>query len=278
MTDIANKTAFVTGAASGIGLALCQSLLSKGANVMMADIDAAGLEEAKKSLKGDTSKIGMVVCDVAELPSVEAAAKETVTQFDKVHLVFNNAGVSLGGRPGSFAAADWRWITNINILGVVNGVETFLPIIAGQGEGGHIVNTASMAGHIAGIGMNPYFATKFAVVGYSEALSQELASVGIGVSCLCPTWVKSNIHNTAAQSPAQGKVFDKAKEGQGYQMIKSLIENGMEAETYAELCMKAVEQNRLYVFNDPAAKEELIKRNAKVMADYDACLADLGMS
>jgi len=276
MTDIANKTAFVTGAASGIGLALCQSLLAKGANIMMADINAQGLEDAKASLEGDGSKIGITVCDVAELPSVEAAAQETLNQFGKVHLVFNNAGVSLGGRPGRFAAADWRWITNINLLGVVHGVETFLPMLVSQGEGGHIINTASMAGHVAGIGMNPYFATKFAVVGYSEALSHELAGMGIGVSCLCPTWVKSNIHNTAAKSPAQGKIFDKAKEGQGYQMIKSLIENGMEAERYSELVMTAIEQDRLYVFNDPDAQKDIINRHENVMADYDACLKDLG--
>jgi NADP-dependent 3-hydroxy acid dehydrogenase YdfG len=274
MTDINNKIAFVTGAASGIGLALCKGLLDKGAKVMMSDIDADGLEAAYQSL-GAGENLGRVVCDVADEAQVEAAAHATIDQFGKVHLVFNNAGVSLPGRPGKFLSDDWRWINDINLMGVVYGVETFLPLLLAQGEGGHIINTASMAGHIAYIGMGPYFATKFAVVGYSEALFHELSEANIGVSCLCPTWVVSNIHNTADKSPGAAKTRERFKQSKSYLAVKDLIENGMSAEKYAALSLKGVEQNRLYVFNDPEAKLQMLERHKMLVRDFDANLADL---
>jgi len=184
MTDIKNKTAFVTGAASGIGFALAEGLLKRGAKVALVDIDEEGLSAAQEKLGGETMAI---ICDVANPDAVKSAAAVAIDTFGKVHLIFNNAGVSLPGRPGRIALEDWRWITDINILGVVYGCEAFIPHIVGHGEGGHIINTASTAGHVTGVGMGPYFASKFAVVGYSEALSQELAEAGINVSCLCPT-------------------------------------------------------------------------------------------
>lgn len=276
MTDIANKTAFVTGAASGIGLALTKALLGRGAKVMMADMNAEGLKAAQASLNAydDTAT---VVCDVSDEASVQAAAKATIDAFGKVHLIFNNAGVSLAGLPGRINLEDWRWITDINLMGVVYGVETFLPLIASHGEGGHIVNTASMAGHVATSGMGPYFATKFAVVGYSEALRVELAKVDIGVSCLCPTWVTTNIHNTSDKSPGAVNNREAFKSSKPYLAIKELIENGMSPDDYAELVMKSVETNRLHVFNDPEARQHMIDRHEANLADYDACLSDLGL-
>ncbi len=282
MTQISDRIAFVTGAASGIGYALCQALLEKGAKVMMADIDGETLNKAYETLSasiGGNDNIGSVICDVADIDSVRAAAQATLEKFGKVHLVFNNAGVSLGGRPGHINIEDWHWITDINLLGLVHGCETFIPHILSHKEGGHIVNTASMAGHIASVGMSAYFATKFAAVGYSEALQQELAGVGIGVSCLCPTWVKSNIHNTAEKSPSHVKSGEMTfKNSQAFEMIKSLVENGMEASRYAGLVMTAIETNRLHVFNDPSVRHEIVKRNERLLADYDACLDDLGLS
>lgn len=212
---------------------------------------------------------------MADEAKVKAAAHATIDQFGKVHLVFNNAGVSLPGRPGKFLSDDWRWINDINLMGVVYGVETFLPLLLAQGEGGHIINTASMAGHIAHIGMGPYFATKFAVVGYSEALYHELSEANIGVSCLCPTWVVSNIHNTADKSPGAAKTRERFKQSKSYLAVKDLIENGMSAEKYAALSLKGVEQNRLYVFNDPQAKLQMLERHKMLVRDFDANLADL---
>lgn len=274
MTDIKNKTAFVTGAASGIGFALAEGLLKRGAKVVLVDIDEKGLIAAQEKLGGENMAI---VCDVADPDAVKAAAAAAIETFGKVHLIFNNAGVSLPGRPGRIALEDWRWITDINILGVVYGCETFIPHIVEHGEGGHIINTASTAGHVTGIGMAPYFASKFAVVGYSEALSQELAEAGIGVSCLCPTWVKSNIHNTPDKAPVAGQYREKFKTSKAYETIKGYIENGMDADVYAELCLKAVEANRLHVFNDPEARIAVETRGQALLTDYDANLKDLGL-
>ena len=277
MTNIANKTAFVTGAASGIGLALTKALLARGAKVMMADLNADGLKAAQASLNAHNST-GTVMCNVADASSVKEAAKATIGAFGKVHLVFNNAGVSLAGLPGKFNLEDWRWITDINLLGVVYGVETFLPLITSHGEGGHIINTASMAGHVTNPGMGPYFATKFAVVGYSEALHMELAKTEIGVSCLCPTWVKTNIHNTSDISPGAVNNREEFKTSHAYLAVKDLIENGMSPDVYAQLCMKAIEANRLHVFNDPEVRQAMIDRHTSNLADFDACIADLGLS
>ena len=275
MTDIKNKTAFVTGAASGIGLALTKALLARGAKVMMADINTEGLNAAQASLnRPDDTDI--IVCDVADAASVQAAAKAAIGSFGKIHLIFNNAGVSLAGRPGKFNLDDWRWIVDINVLGIAYGCETFIPHISSHGEGGHIINTASMAGHVVTGGMGPYFATKFAIVGYSEALRVELSKLGIGVSCLCPTWVKTNIHNTSDKSPGAVNSREEFKTSTQYLAVKDLVENGMEPDDYAELTMKSIEANRLHVFNDAEARQHIIDRHTANLADYDACLSDLG--
>lgn len=277
MQDFNNKVAFVTGAASGIGLAICKALLNAGSNVMMADINSDGLQAAAKGLGFDDSRIATVVCDVKNSESVNAAAKATIDAFGKVHIVVNNAGVGLGGFPGSIPLEDWRWITDINFLGVVYGVEAFVPLIQTHGEGGYIVNTASMAGHIAAPGMAPYHATKFAVVGYSEALAQELEKLNIGVSVLCPTWVKSNIHNTAAKRPSADpkKPMPNSKV---YEAMKNLVESGISPDVLADLVLKSMQAKRLYIFNDPEAKAMVAMRSKAIMQDYDACLDDLGLS
>jgi len=179
-----------------------------------------------------------------------AARDAALARFPKIHFVINNAGVSLAGRPGQIPLQDWQWITDINVLGLVYGVEGFVPHMIGHGEPSHIVNTASMAGHMASPGMAPYHATKFAAVGYSESLALELAKTNIGVSVLCPTWVKSNIHNTSDKRPT-------AKEG--------------------ELVLKSIAAKRFYIFNDPEARAMIDVRRDAILKDYDACLKDLGM-
>jgi NADP-dependent 3-hydroxy acid dehydrogenase YdfG len=277
MTQIANKTAHVTGAASGIGYALTKSLLARGCKVMMSDIDGDKLAKARAELGEENT--AMVVCDVADAAAVQAAAKATADAFGNVHLLFNNAGVSLAGLPGKFDLRDWQWITDINLLGVAYGVEAFLPLLTAHDEGGHIVNTASMAGHASMAGMAPYHATKFAVVGYSEALKLEVERAGIGVSCLCPTWVQSNIHNTSDASPGAIDGADigraKYKQSKAYNIVKALIENGMSADMYSELCMKGIEAGRMHIFNDPEMREALIARHNSNLAEFDANLADL---
>jgi NAD(P)-dependent dehydrogenase (short-subunit alcohol dehydrogenase family) len=274
MDDLQNKTAFVTGAASGIGLALSKALLSKGANVVMADIDTTALEKVASGINV-TDQIITTHCNVADYDSVVQASETAKSRFGKVHLLFNNAGVSLGGASGNIDPKDWRWIVDINLMGVIYGVEVFLPLMQSHGEGGYIVNTASMAGHFTTALMAPYNATKFAVVGYSESLRQELENTDIGISILCPTWVKSNIYNAPANRPSEIESKENFTQTPTYHFSKHLIDNGMSAEEFAELTLGSIAHKRFYVFNDPAARVAVDARRDHILADYDACLADL---
>lgn len=280
MDNFKSKTAFITGAGSGIGLAIAKAFAGAGTNVMLADINGETLKQAAKDITDTYDvEVGTVVVDTASADSVMAARDAALTRFPKVHFVINNAGVSLAGRPGQIPLKDWQWITDINLLGLVYGVEGFVPHMIGHGEPSHIVNTASMAGHMASPGMAPYHATKFAAVGYSETLAQELASTNIGVSVLCPTWVKSNIHNTSDKRPTANDGEDNpTKSTKAYQTVKALVENGMEPEVLAELVLKSIAAKRFYIFNDPEARAAIDIRRDLILKDYDACLKDLGMA
>ncbi len=271
MKDYKNKTAFVTGAASGIGYALCEALLNKGANVMMADVDAQGLEKALAKLGGTSNHLASTLCDVRDGAAVMDAATLTQKTFGKVHIVMNNAGVGLAGRSGEIDLTDWRWIVDINLMGVVHGVEAFTPLIKLHDEGGYIVNTASMAGHMTTEYMPPYHATKYAVVGYSESIAPELSKYNIGVSCLCPTWVKSNIANSGNSKPSTNNI-----DSDTFSALKhtaELVKNGMDASRLADLTLAMMAQGRMHIFNDSEARPLIDERAKMLGADYDAALA-----
>ena len=290
MKSFKNTNSFVTGAASGIGLAITQALVEAGGSVMMADINSSALEDAANAISEKGGKVKTCVCDVTRPEDVSAGAKAAQEAFGNIHMVFNNAGVGLAGRPGKLDLKDWQWIVDINLMGVVYGVEAFTPHMLSHGEPSHIINTASMAGHFTMAGMAPYHATKFAVVGYSETLAQELTGSNIGVSVLCPTWVKSKIYAGALASPtakARRAASEAGPKPQGaprddvpnkmFNMTKALVENGMEANIYADLVLKSILAGRLYIFNDPEARSAITVRRDNILRDYDACLSDLGL-
>jgi NAD(P)-dependent dehydrogenase (short-subunit alcohol dehydrogenase family) len=164
MQDLVGKTAFVTGGASGIGLALGRAFAEAGMNVMLADIEAEALTGAVRTLHGTGPGVRGVICDVADPASVDDAAKAAYEAFGTVHIVCNSAGVGGGSGIDAISLDTWRWVLDVNLMGVLHGIRTFLPHIRAHGEGGHIVNTASMAGMNSGIGFSPYAASKFAVV------------------------------------------------------------------------------------------------------------------
>ena len=272
------RTAFVTGAASGIGLELSRQLLAAGCNVMMSDIDADALADVARDLPQGNAQHAQMRVDVAEAGDLAEAARATVERFGAVHHVFNNAGVGTGGQPGSIDLRDWRWIVDINLMGVVHGVEAFVPHIARNAPGadglkGHVVNTASMAGHATMPGMAPYHATKFAVVGYTEALRQELAMVGIGVTALCPTFVKTSIHTTGRNSPTAGGEL--REDDPMYQLASAMVAAGMELEPFVTMVLRGVADNRQHVFNDPVMADAFDQRHAMLKADLAAGLADM---
>ena len=268
--DVSGKVAFVTGGASGIGLEIGRVLMEQGAQVMLADRDAAGLAAAK----ADLGAVQTVVCDVSDAASVQAAADATIAAFGKVHIVVNNAGVSIAGSPGRTPLKDWQWIVDINLMGVVYGVEIFTPLIKSHGEGGYIVNTASMSGHLATQQLGAYTATKFAVVGYSESLAQDLAPHGIGVSVLCPGWVKTDI-NKAHEGRPSGSAHDAdVANAPGIQMVTQAVEQGLPPRHVAEWTIESMQAGRFYIFTHPSMRRWIQKRAALVDADYAACVDD----
>ncbi len=274
MTDIAGRTAFITGGASGLGLAMARAMANKGAKIMLADRDEAGLATAKEALSNTNAVVETVVCDVTDPEAVKAAADATIQAFGKVHIVVNNAGVAIGGQPGEVPLEDWRWIVDVNLLGVVYGVEVFTPLIKSHGEGGHFINTASMAGHVSNPGMGPYNATKYAVVGYSEGMKVELAADNIGVSVLCPGWVKTNIHNTGFDKPSGGMTIEEAQSDPSYQGMAAVIGAGLPADLVGEWVVECVEANRLYIFTHPGFAPAIEAKYKRIKADYDVAAND----
>lgn len=259
--------AFITGGAAGIGFALAVALGKRGAKIMLADLNQLQLDKAVQALTAQNIEAAAVLCDVADEKQMRTAANATIARFGKVHIVANNAGVALGGTPGEIAMKDWRWIVDINLIGVAHGVEIFTPLIQSHGEGGHFINTASMAGHGATAGMAPYHATKFAVVGYSEGLKPELEPSNIGVSVLCPAWVKTNIHRSALDKPTGGNSEDDPQ----FKAMETVIGSGLDPADVAEWTVECVEDNRFYIFTHPEFAVGIDMRHAQIKADYDAC-------
>src|SRR3979490_700849 len=201
MRELAGKTAFVTGGASGIGLALGRAFAQAGMKVMLADVEADALAAAVKSLRDVAPDVRGVACDVADPASVARAAEASYAAFGHVHVVCNNAGVAGGSGIDDISLDTWRWVLDVNLMGVLHGIHAFLPHIRAHGEGGHIVNTASMAGMINGMGFSPYSASKFAVISMSEGLAAQLKPLGIGVSVLCPSYVRTGIGESGRHRP-----------------------------------------------------------------------------
>lgn len=269
MSKIDGTIAFVTGGASGIGLAVAKSLAKRGASIMLADNNAEALARAQVEIEAMNTKVETVLCDVSKETDMRKAANATMDAYGAVNIVVNNAGVAIGGQPGEISLDDWRWIVDINLMGVVYGVEIFTPLIEASG-GGHIINVASMAGHMSAPGMGPYNATKFAVVGYSESLALELAGRQIGVSVLCPGWVRTNIHRSSAGRPSRGDVVADDDLGE----IASVIDNGLDPADVAEWTADCIEANRFYVFTHGSMKPLIAARHDRVQEDFEASLAN----
>ena len=178
MRDLTGKTAFITGGGSGIGLALGCAFARTGVRVMLADIQADALDSAVDSLRGTGADVRGVGCDVADPVSVAAAAEAAYAAFGAVHIVCNNAGVGGGSGIDDIALDTWRWVLDVNLMGVLHGIQTFLPHMRAHGQGGHLVNTASMAGLTSDLGFSPYSASKFAVVTMSEGAGETGWSAG----------------------------------------------------------------------------------------------------
>ena len=269
MEELAGKVAVVTGAASGIGLALTRTFLGDGMKVVMADIEAPALEAAIAGLD-EGAEVEPFVCDVREEAQVEALRDHAVERFGGVHVVCNNAGVAGGGPIWTATREDWDWVLGVNLYGVINGVRAFTPMLIEQGEG-HIVNTASIAGMISMPWGGTYNVSKHGVVTLSETLWADLQLAGatnVGVSVLCPGWVQTRIHESARNRPATGGERPEPTEEQQLMMahIGGLIAEGLNPLQVAGMVRDAVREQRFYILTHPHWNPLLEDRFGRILA------------
>jgi NAD(P)-dependent dehydrogenase (short-subunit alcohol dehydrogenase family) len=255
MKELAGKTAFVTGAASGIGLRIATAFAQAGVKVMLCDIEETALSSALEQLKGTNADVDGVVADVSLKDEHEAAAKATINRYGKLHILVNNAGIGGGGPYGTWRDAAWDWTLGVNLRSVIWGIEIFGPLIEQHGEGGHIVSTASIAGLISG-SSNAYNVTKYGVVALSEGLRIELTPRGIGVSVLCPAFVRTQIVDSRRNVPQRfAAALDPPPPLSGprataIKMIRERVEVGVDPVYVGELVREGVENNWPYIFTD----------------------------
>jgi NAD(P)-dependent dehydrogenase (short-subunit alcohol dehydrogenase family) len=272
MKDFRGKTVFITGAASGIGFSMARAFGRAGMNVVVADINLNAAREAVERLSKEQIKAVPITCDVSEREGVRRAALETIAAFGKVHVVCNNAGVAVGGPLGTVRERDWDWILDVNLKGVVYGTETFYPLIRSHGEGGHFVNTASMAGMISPPGLEPYCATKFAVVAMSEGWAAQLAPLDIGVSVLCPGFVRTRIHESgrARQERYGGEGDVDPGVGATREEAAQNVMHGIDPDVVGARVLEAVQANDLYIFTHPMMRAYVEARFQGILAGFDA--------
>ncbi len=262
MDDLRGRVAVVTGGAGGIGRALGGAFAGAGCRVVLGDVDHAGAEDAAAALRHAGAEAIAVAVDVRHRGDVEALAEAAEAAFGPVHVVCNNAGVVLAGESATASEGDWDFVMDVNFRGVVHGVAVFVPGIRAHGQGGHVVNTASMSGLVGMAGLGLYCASKFAVVGLSESLRRELAPEGIGVTIACPMVVDTAI---AANSLL-------LRHGPGADAPATTLSGGVVApDLVAERIVRAVRRDDLYVLTHPEQRALLGRRAARLDA---ACETD----
>ena len=265
MEHLAGKTAVVTGGGSGIGKALAAAFVDAGMKVVIADIEAAPLEAAADEL----GVLG-VRTDVADADSVAALADATLDRFGAVHVVCNNAGVGGGGRIRDLTLNDWKWVIDVNLWGVIHGLHSFLPHLLANEDGGHVVNTASVAGLVAGPGIGAYNAAKSGVVAISETLAAELAAEGsrVGVSVLCPGFVRTNIASSQRNRPDALRNPEKKTDARSAnrEIIESMLATGIEPSAVADRVVDAIRTDRFWVLTHPEYVGAVVDRAAGIEA------------
>jgi NAD(P)-dependent dehydrogenase (short-subunit alcohol dehydrogenase family) len=282
MDKIEGRVAFITGGASGIGLGMAKAFTKAGMKAVIADIRDDHMSEARAYFKqaGRESSVHIIKLDVTDRRAYEAAAAEAEKKFGEIHVLCNNAGIGIASSVSGASYKDWDWGVDVNLNGVFNGVHTLLPYLRKHGEGGHIVNTASMGGVIQYSMSGVYVTTKFAVVGLSEALHFELMNDNIGVSAFCPGGVRTNIREWEKTRPAKYTDDAAAKSARGAggpppgfkpdpEMMKVLGRMSHEPEAVGEIVLNGIRNNQLYIFTSPEFRPGIEER-------FHAILAEIG--
>ena len=277
MKEVAGKTAFITGGASGLGLAMAHSFAAAGMKVAIADIEEGALAQAEAELRPSNADVLALQLDVTDRAALARAADRTEEAFGKVHVVCNNAGVAVRGLVDEMSYPDWDWVLGVNLQGVINGVQTFLGRIKAHGEGGHFVNTASVAGIAPFPGLSVYNTSKFAVVGLSEAMRMDLAGQGIGVSVLCPGVVNTNIFDSGRNRPAALQAEKdtasitldaEAVGGEAAAQIEMLRRNALEPNAIGDMVLCAIQEDELYILSHPEFAEGVAARHEQMQAAF----------
>ena len=275
MDNFVGKGAVVTGGASGIGFATAHQLGQRGAKVMLADIESPALGRAVATLRSEGIDAHGFVCDVRHLDQVQALADQSFAALGGVHVVFNNAGVAVGGPITTMSHADWQWIIDVDLWGPIHGVEAFVPRMVEQGQGGHVLFTSSFAGLTPNVGLGPYCVAKYGVVALAEVLVRELREHQIGVSVLCPMRVGTNIgaseRNRSEEyggPEASPRVLDQDEDN------AQLAGRVLAVEEVAAATVRAIVANRLYVLPHDESRTSIRRRFDRIDRTFDEQAAD----
>ncbi|MBV1930691.1 MAG: SDR family NAD(P)-dependent oxidoreductase [Porticoccaceae bacterium] len=266
MKDVAGKVAFITGGASGMGLGMARAFGAAGMKVMIGDIEKGPMDAAVAELKLKGIDAAGVVSDVADRDSVFAAADATIEAFGKVHVLCNNAGIGVSGKSDKCSVENWRWVMDVNLWGVIYGLQAFVPLIESHGEGGHVMSTASMAGMVSFRYMGPYNATKFAVVTIMETMMEEHRDDNIGVSVLCPGVVATNIASGTRNRQEQ---YGGQREARDLDANAEMLGKGLDPDIVGEQVLEAIIDDAPYIFTDPSMRKYINKRFERLSAGYD---------
>lgn len=282
MQNFEGKVAVITGAASGIGLALTEKCLSLGMSVVMADIEEEVLTKVAENLqKNGANNILPVTTDVSVLEQIEALAAKATEHFGAVHLLFNNAGVGGGGSSWNSTQKDWEWVLGVNLWSVIHGMRVFTPIMIAQDTDCHIVNTASVAGLLGGITNAPYSVTKHGVVALTEHLYNDLKKeeLKVSASVLCPGFINTNIIDSSRNRPDNLANFAEppppTKEDEEMrEMFKQVLEQGMQPDQLADIVFEGIRADRLYLLTHTDFNEAILNRANNITSGTNPALID----
>lgn len=270
MQELKDKVAFVTGGASGIGLGIAKAMVSAGMRVVIADVRDDHLKDARAWFvsQKQSRRIKCLKLDVTNRKAYARAADQAEKAFGKIHVLVNNAGLGLLGAIDKTRFDDWDWGLDVMIGGVINGLMTVLPRIRAHGEGGHVVNTSSMAALIPIPNCAIYITAKAAMVGLSECLAGELAAEKIGVSAFCPGPVQSNIRELGKLRPDKYKKDTGLEEFERNLAQRPTSDLWMDPVECGHRVVRGIQRNDLYIFTHPEFKAGAKERFDKMLASF----------